>query len=75
MDIRGIPTAVCPCGYDMFIALIQFDEQDRTIEHYITDGVCALCGTLVTLPTEMDDTAGLEIDHDAQLDDEGVDND
>lgn len=70
MDMRGIPTAICPCGYSMFVAVVQFDEIERTIEYYLTDGICALCGTLVTLPTQMDETTGMAIDYNKQLDDE-----
>ena len=71
-DYTGIPTAVCPCGYAMFIACVQFDEVERTIEYYLLDGVCAMCGSLVTLPTDDDDIAGMEIDYSDQLDDEGM---
>ena len=71
-DFTGIPTAVCPCGYSMFLACVQFDEVEKTIEFYLLDGVCALCGSLVTLPTPEDDTAGMEIDYDQHLDDEGL---
>lgn len=52
-DYRGIPSTVCPCGYDMFIACVSFDD-DRTVSSYILDGVCAACGSLATLPTPID---------------------
>jgi hypothetical protein len=71
-DFTGIPTAICPCGYSMFIACVQFDEIDKTIEYYILDGVCALCGSLVTLPSLSDETTGMEIDYRPQLDDEDL---
>jgi hypothetical protein len=52
-DYRGIPTCVCPCGCDTFIACVKFDD-DRELAWYLLDGVCALCGSLVTLPTPID---------------------
>jgi hypothetical protein len=71
-DFTVIPTSICPCGYSMFLACVQFDEVDKTIEYYLLDGVCALCGSLVTLPTPSDETAGMEIDYNPQLDDEDL---
>lgn len=53
-DYRGIPTTVCPCGYDMFIACVTFDDEERSVASYVLDGACALCGSLVTLPTPID---------------------
>ena len=58
-DYRGLPTTVCPCGYDMFITCVSFDE-DRTIGEYLIDGACCLCGSLVTLATEIDFDEGEE---------------
>ena len=52
-DYRGMPSTVCPCGYDMFIACVSFDD-DRTVSSYILDGVCAACGSLASLPTPID---------------------
>ena len=52
-DYRGMPSTVCPCGYDVFIACVSFDD-DRTVSSYILDGVCAACGSLASLPTPID---------------------
>lgn len=54
-DYRGKPTLVCPCGYDMFIMCARFDREDRTVSFYLLDGMCAMCGSMVTLPTEIDE--------------------
>ena len=52
-DYRGVPSLVCPCGCNTFIACVSFDN-DRTVGAYILDGVCASCGSLATLPTPID---------------------
>jgi hypothetical protein len=52
-DYRGVPTLECPCGCDTFIACISFTEE-RIVGAYLCDGVCASCGSLVSLPTEID---------------------
>jgi hypothetical protein len=52
-DYRGMPSTVCPCGYDVFIACVSFDD-DRTVSSYVLDGVCAACGSLASLPTPID---------------------
>lgn len=48
------PTLVCPCGSDLFLALVTFDE-DRAIGSYFTEGRCALCNADIRLPTQADD--------------------
>jgi hypothetical protein len=54
-DYRGVPTLMCPCGYNMFIVCATFDEDTRLPAFYLLDGRCASCGAWVTLPTEVDD--------------------
>jgi hypothetical protein len=54
-DYRGIPTMLCPCGYNMFIVCTTFDEDTRLPGFYLLDGRCACCGAWVTLPTEIDE--------------------
>lgn len=53
-DYRGFPSTVCPCGCDTFIACVKFDDEERLPVWYLLDGVCAMCGSLVTLPTPID---------------------
>ncbi len=48
-DYRGMPTYVCPCGYDMFLIATRFDETQLPA-WYLLDGVCVSCGALVTVP-------------------------
>lgn len=52
-DYRGTPTYVCPCGYDMFLIATRFDETQLPA-FYLLDGVCAACGSLVTVPCPAD---------------------
>jgi len=47
------PLRECLCGSELFIALVQFDE-DGAIGSYFTDGRCAMCHSDVTLATEVD---------------------
>lgn len=55
MDIRGIPTCICPnCGSDLFRALVRFDPDTYTIGMYHLDIQCDMCGTLATAPTPLD---------------------
>lgn len=55
MDVRGIPTCLCPmCGNDLFRALVRFDEDTYTIGMYHLDIECVSCGTLATAPTPLD---------------------
>ena len=53
-DYRGEPTFVCPCGCDLFIMCTRFDMVERLPSFYLIDGLCAACGSLVTLPTPVD---------------------
>lgn len=55
MDLRGQTLGnTCICGCEVFIALIAFDEL-KEISFYFLDGECANCGSMVTLPTPIDD--------------------
>lgn len=61
MDLRGNPIGdICVCGCDIFIMLGGF--VDGEIGFYFTDGECAGCGSMVTLPTPID-----KDDYDADL--------
>jgi len=53
MDIRGEPTAVCPCGCEIWNVKCKFDD-DGEIDMYFLDMECAECGTLATAPTPVD---------------------
>ena len=53
MDLRGNPIGdICVCGSDVFVLLGGF--VDGEIAFYFTDGECASCGSMVTLPTPVD---------------------
>ena len=58
-DYRGMPTYVCPCGYDMFLVAARFDESQLPA-WYMLDGVCCACGALLTLPCPADGPDPLE---------------
>lgn len=48
-DWRGFgPTHACPCGSNLFHMLASFDAGE--VAFYALDGVCAECGSAVTLP-------------------------
>ena len=51
MDIRGIPTTICPCGSKMWNLKTIFEQETGKIDMYFLDMECALCGTLATAPT------------------------
>lgn len=54
LDARGVPTHACPnCGEQVFIIRAMF--QDYDIAMWMTDGKCSDCGTLLTVPTPVDD--------------------
>jgi len=54
LDARGIPTPECPnCGSWLLKINATFDE-DYKIASYLLDGECAMCSTLLTVPTEID---------------------
>lgn len=52
MDIRGVPTHVCPCGSQMWKVKTIF--RDYQIAMYMLDMECIDCGTLATAPTLKD---------------------
>ena len=49
------PMFECLCGSELFIAIVSFDERDRTVGQYFTNGRCAVCHADVVLPTEADE--------------------
>jgi uncharacterized OB-fold protein len=54
LDARGLPTHACPsCGHLVFQIKAMFEDYDISL--WFTDGVCDDCGTLVTVPTPVDD--------------------
>jgi len=60
VDYRGVPTYVCPCGYDMFLIAAVFDGDTQQPGMYMLDGVCTHCGALVTVPCPADGPDPLE---------------
>ena len=46
------PTMKCACGCEVFHALVWFDQDDRSIGGYFTEGCCSGCGSLVRLATQ-----------------------
>jgi len=52
MDVRGVPTHVCPCGSEVWSLKVIF--YDYEIASYFIDMECANCGTLATAPTPVD---------------------
>ena len=65
-DYRGVPTYVCPCGYDMFLIAAVFDGETQEPGMYMLDGVCAKCGAIVTVPCPADGPDPLERNDDMQ---------
>jgi hypothetical protein len=55
-DYRGIPTYVCPCGYDLFLICTKFDPDTRMPGMWLMDGMCSACGALLTVscPADVD---------------------
>ena len=54
MDLRGNPIGdICLCGSELFTAIVAFEAGE--ICFYFLDGECVDCGSLVTLPTPIDD--------------------
>jgi len=54
IDLRGNSIGdVCVCGSELFTAIVAFDHGE--IAFYFLDGECVNCGSLVTLPTPIDD--------------------
>ena len=52
MDVRGVPTHICPCGSDVWNLKVIFYNFE--IASYFLDMECANCGTLATAPTPID---------------------
>lgn len=54
MDLRDKdnPIHVCPCGSRVWNIQAMFDDYE--ISMYFTEMECALCGTLATAPTPVD---------------------
>jgi hypothetical protein len=63
-DYRGVPTYVCPCGYDMFLIAAVFDGDTQQPGMYMLDGICTHCGALVTVPCPADGPDPLEANDD-----------
>lgn len=49
-DYRGVPTSMCPCGCDLILVPVVFNEL-REIAGYVNTGFCSLCGAMVTVVT------------------------
>ena len=54
MDIRGVPTTVCPCGSLVWTLKAIFDNETGNIAMYFMDMECSQCGTIATAPTPED---------------------
>jgi len=56
LDIRGIPTPVCPCcGSTLLRVTVMFDQETYEISGYLlNDAQCMLCQCLITAPTPLD---------------------
>ena len=52
MDVRGVPTHICPCGCNIWNLKVIFYNFE--IASYFLDMECANCGTLATAPTPID---------------------
>jgi len=52
VDIRGVPTHVCPCGSELW--RVQTIFKDYQVAMYFLDMECALCGSIATAPTLAD---------------------
>jgi hypothetical protein len=60
MDLRGNPIGdVCVCGSELFTVIAAFEAGE--IAFYFLDGECVNCGSLVTLPTPIDNI-GMDCD-------------
>jgi hypothetical protein len=59
-DYRGLPAFQCPCGCDLFNIVARFDEETRLPGFYLTAGLCWSCGSLVTVPTPVDEGSECE---------------
>lgn len=54
MDIRGLPTTVCPCGSMVWNVKTIWDNETGEVDMYFLDMECAMCGSLATAPTPED---------------------
>ena len=56
LDIRGLPTPVCPCcGSTLLRLTVQFDPETYEIQMYLLDDAkCVECHCLITAPTPLD---------------------
>jgi hypothetical protein len=55
MDLRGIPTAVCPnCGNDELKIVVKFNPETYEISMYGLEAECFSCDSLLTAPTPLD---------------------
>jgi len=52
MDLRGVPTHVCPCGCYIWNVMVVFEDYE--IAQYFLDMECANCGSIATAPTPID---------------------
>jgi len=54
MDLRGIPTRVCPaCDCRFFNIVASFDDE-YNVATYKLEADCWNCGALITVPTPLD---------------------
>jgi hypothetical protein len=56
VNLRGIPTPVCPCcGSSLLRLTVQFDPDTYEVEMYLLDDAeCVECKCLITAPTPLD---------------------
>jgi len=56
VDLRGIPTPVCPCCGSCWLRVsVQFDTETYEISGYLLDdATCVSCKCLITAPTPLD---------------------
>ena len=60
MDLRGNSIGdICVCGSELFTVIAAFEPGE--IAFYFLDGECVNCGSLVTLPTPIDNI-GMDCD-------------
>jgi hypothetical protein len=55
MDVRGEPTATCPCGCEIWNVKTVFDPETGEVVLYFRDMECAQCGTLATAPVPLEE--------------------
>jgi hypothetical protein len=56
VDLRGIPTPICPCCGSMLLRVtVEFDPDTYEISSYLLDDAeCRDCGCFITAPTPLD---------------------